>query len=46
MQRHVDERSRHHGEDGEDDHAEDAAAHAQVQPGLQRLALRVPENRL
>jgi hypothetical protein len=43
VQRHVDESSGHHGEDGEDHHAEGAAAHGQVQPALQHLVLGVPQ---
>jgi hypothetical protein len=41
MQHHEDEGSGQHGKDGEDHHAEDAAAHAQVHPRLQGLVLRV-----
>jgi hypothetical protein len=46
VQRHVDESSGHHGEDGKDDHAKGAAAHGQVQPALQHLVLGVPQHGL
>ena len=45
MERHEDESSGHHGEHGEDHHAEDAATEADVHSSLQPFVFRISQNR-